>query len=135
MKPTPCFILLGTLSLLTGSALYIFFRQDSYIHLLAASLLPLPEAAFCGNDFLLYYLPDGLWALSLGCFLSAIVFRKDRKHLLFVAPTVALFGIIWELLQATPLLTGTADLIDGCMYVMAALTVVGINYLCKEKDV
>ncbi len=121
-------LVLGIFSLSVGGLIYIVFRPDTLIHTLVSSFMPLPRECICQNSFIRFYLPDALWAFSLGCFLSTLL-----ENRLIFALIVAGYGIAWELAQALSIISGTADLIDVGMYVIAALAVVGINLLFKEN--
>lgn len=127
-------VLLGIASLSLGGALYLAFRPYSYISELVGTIFalePLRRAAGRFScEFLKYYFPDYLWTFSLSCGLIAI-FGPKLKGVAMCCLTSFLLGVVWEILQFIGVVSGTGDILDVIMYLLAALTALLINF--KEK--
>lgn len=110
------------IALLIGFTDYILFRKGTYLH----NWFNITESdtfydlSFFGDVFLKYYLPDFLWAYALTMALFAVVLPKSKKHYIFII-FVSLFGITWEILQKLSFVSGTFDIIDCFMYIIAAI--------------
>lgn len=120
-----CFI-----SLIIGSLLYILLRPNTDIARLLAEFVYLTKLQqICqlnASAFLKFYLPDFLWALSLGCGLIAV---NNPKHIGIIGCSFASFlcGLIWELLQYYQIIKGTGDIHDIIMYFLASTVCIIIN--------
>ncbi len=137
MKKRNVYILLCIASLCIGGGLYVIFRPNTYITDFVRNLLPVNENLFyklegIDCDFIKYYLPDFIWALSLNCGLNAIF--NTKKSLLINGGIVFGISALWELAQYVGITSGTGDLIDVAMYLAAVVTVVIINALIKGKE-
>ena len=121
---------LGSLSILSGGALYIFMRPGDIFGgiptlcpwaLLVKPLLP---------AWILYTLPDALWYAALLCFQSPFEFGK-RGGVHIVTVLSCLSGPVHELLQLVRLVHGTF-----CPYDISSYIVILIIYilLCFQKS-
>lgn len=118
-------------ALALGGSLYILFRSGSYIGNaasafgLVACLREYLRPLSC--EFLRFYLPDMLWALSLACGLVTIWGQRP----LCCAGLAFALGCLWELMQAVGIVNGTGDLLDVMMYLLGGAICVQINL--KER--
>lgn len=126
MKKKTFNIFLSLLSLSIGGFIYISTRPDSYVSVVAESVISLDNLRACFSfldiELIKYYLPDFLWSLSLTCALFAI-----NRSTVQVAGIAAICGVLWEVGQATGLISGTADILDILMYLIATIVAVLIN--------
>lgn len=111
-------------SLTIGAIIYVLFRPNSYIAIFVDGIIEigtLRQALASGsNDFLKFYFPDFLWALSL-CFCLYAVFDPKKKGII-ISSFVAFFcSVAWELMQFFHLVGGTGDIIDVIMYLSAGI--------------
>ena len=120
------------LSLLLGAFIYALFREDTYIAKIILSSMDLTSIkrflSCFDKDFIKYYLPDYLWAFSLCCGILALLDPKDRKKTFYCSFIAFSWGVIYEILQLTGIISGTGDIIDIILYFLAILTV-NIIYL------
>lgn len=119
----------GICALGLGGMLYVLFREQtiiakllgqiSFITILRSASAPL------SNEFVQYYLPDFLWAFSLGSLLKVIP-GLHKKSL--ACGTIALIcGGLWEIMQCIGVISGTFDWIDVLMYFLAGFVCVSIK--------
>lgn len=116
-----CCLFHSVLSLSFGFAIYLFFRDNTYIHRIIGQYLSIPflgDFDFFGIHFFRYYLVDGLWAYSLTFALSAFINQRTA------AVISSLFGIWYEFLQMLHIVNGTFDFIDCIMYLSSSLLAV-----------
>lgn len=126
-------LVLGVAALVVGAFIYILFRDGTYLGKVASNiwlvrvmrqfLLP------CDSAFVNYYLPDFLWAFSLASILQLTLQTFAFGKMLSGVTAVAC-GIMWECLQICGVVTGTGDLWDIVMYLLAGILSIYIN--CKE---
>ncbi|MBR7132939.1 MAG: hypothetical protein IKD04_05350 [Clostridia bacterium] len=130
------FYIIQIFSLLTGLLIYVLFRENTYISKIILSQIPLTEVKALFSclecDFVKYYLPDFLWALSLGCGIYIILKPQGTRQALLCSLITFLSGLCYELLQLYGIISGTGDVIDISLYFSAALTV-NIIYLGEKK--
>jgi len=132
-KRTLC-VISGTISLVVGGAIYILFRENSHIALFFNnSFIESVRDIFVplSNNVTKYYLADFFWGFSLCAYLLALFLPKTRGAIL-CGLTAFLCGTFWEILQFLKAVSGTGDLIDVVMYLLAA-TLAVILFL-KEKE-
>lgn len=124
------FTVLGFVSLIIGGLIYVLFRETTYVAVIADSIFSIDRLRDCLSllnlGFTRYYLADFLWAFSLCCFLYSLYVPDFRKSVICSAVVFTL-GMIWEILQAVNIISGTGDLIDILMYLMACITAIIIN--------
>lgn len=130
MSVRPKNILLCTGGLLIGGAVYLLFREGSYLsHLFdGIPLLSLVRDIFNGTagTHISFYLPDFLWAFSLCCGIQAIYLPKGMG--IYVAGMAAFAcGLIWEILQRTAVVSGTGDYWDILMYFLGSVLAILVN--------
>ena len=123
-------ILFSLISLIVGSLLYILFRKNTYIGGILNGIeniyISRERYLFQVSDFFKFYLPDFLWGFSLGCGLIAI-HNPRIKGVIICASYSFLCGLIWELLQYLEVLSGTGDIHDVIMYLLASVVCIIIN--------
>lgn len=129
-------ITLSIFALFLGGAIYILFRENSYISNIIELFLDLSFMRNVFNpfecDFIKYYLIDYLWALSLISGLNSLFTTK--KETLLICLFVFSLGGIWEILQFLNIISGTGDIADIFMYLAAVITTVIINYSNKKGE-
>lgn len=124
-------LIFGVSALVIGALIYILFRSDTYISKIASKFLGIRNIqnrlSLLNSNLIKYYLPDFLWAFSLACMLQ--VSLKELSFGRMVSGFVAIAcGVIWECLQALDVISGTGDLWDVAMYLLAGLLSIYINY-------
>ena len=128
-------LICGICVLVTGGILYVLFRE----HTLVATLLSSMPFVAClrsvmtpfSNEFICYYIPDFLWAFSLGCLLKSVPGFSNKSMLCGMIAFNS--GIVWELLQFAGFVRGTFDWIDILMYLLAGILCQFIKIKEKEK--
>ena len=122
-------------SLLTGGAIYVLFRENTHIARLFSSITLIEPFRIwlkeTPSDVFRFYLPDFLWGLSLGCGLQAILKPTARKNLL-CGGVAFLCGVIWECLQFSHIISGTGDILDIVLYLLACALCTFLNI--KERE-
>ena len=122
--------MLGIASLLLGTAFYLLFRENIYFSKLVLAKIEIVQIStyfsFLDNAFFKYYFPDFLWAFSLDCLLHAI-YLPNVKGAINCSLITVLVGTVYEAFQYFDIVSGTGDLIDVLLYLLAAITVVFIN--------
>ena len=128
--------IIAGVSLALGGLLYAVLRETTYIGRL-----------FYGSEFVAVlrnlvnvdktywaavYLPDFLWALSLSCSLM-VLFAPSLKGIYLCALTAVMCGLLWEVLQAVQIVSGTGDLVDVALFFLAGAMSVIINL--KERGI
>ena len=120
-------------ALFLGALLYSFFRQDTYIGKLVAKIFLLDVSVTNSmQGFFAWYFPDCLWAFSLTCTLFSITLPQGRQQVVWCVVSLA-WGILWEVLQLVSVVSGTADLWDVIMYIIAVFSAAMINILKRGK--
>ena len=123
-------ILFSLTALIVGCLLYILFRTNTYIGSIFDGMEDIDIIRqMClsqVSDLYKFYLPDFLWGLSLGCGLIAI-YNPSIKGVIICASFSFLCGCIWEFLQYITLLSGTGDVHDVIMYLLASAICIIIN--------
>lgn len=127
----------GFCSLIIGLFIYLIFRENTYVAKFVSTqinldflrdlFLPLE------NDFIKYYLVDYLWGLSLNCGLHIIFFPNMKKSVVLTIVTF-IFGTVYEGLQKFDIISGTGDIADIILYLLAGLTVNLINFILIKKE-
>ena len=128
------FLTIGGIALLLGGAIYIFLRPSTYI----ARLIPeyswlktlREQLQWQWLNFLRFYFADYLWAFSLCCGLH-LLFQPKRIGSFLCAGITATYGAVLEFLQFFNIISGTGDVWDILMFILAGLTAVIIN---KKKE-
>ena len=133
-KKTSLFWISGVISLMLGGMIYVFYRPNTYVFNFFREI-PLPRQSFLFLDvpWIKYYFADYLWAYSLCCGLH-LIFQPQRTGSFLLAGITVLFGSTFEFLQYAGVLSGTGDLWDVLMFILAGFTVNMINlyYIRRE---
>lgn len=128
------YLLISLFSLIAGLAIYIFLRQGTYIHLflpknvldeLTSIYENIPESIVV--DFFRYYFVDFLWCVSLNFALYMVSDFKKRSAVIIISIVSAVVGSLFEVAQYLDIVTGTFDIADIVMYIVASLCAVMIN--------
>lgn len=124
------YLVLGSAVLLLGFVIYILFRENTHISKLVLAKIDVSLIKeifyFFDNDFVKYYLPDFLWAFSLNCLLHAI-YLPNVKVSIKCSLVAFLIGVLYEVFQCLNIVSGTGDLLDVLLYLLAVVTVLLIN--------
>lgn len=123
-------ILFCTGGLVVGGVVYLLFREGSYLShsFNGAPLLSVVRNMFKGTAgiYISFYLPDFLWAFSLGCGIQAINLPKSMG--IYAAGAVAFAcGLVWEILQWASVVSGTGDYWDILMYFLGSVLAILVN--------
>ena len=125
-KKTKLLYFPAVVSLIVGLMIYIIFRENTYISKIFENYMDFSYLRHCAraleSNFLKYYFPDFLWALSLDFWMHIIVSPKSRGSLACSAVSGG-FGVFYEVLQYTGVVAGTFDYADIVMYLSATLLV------------
>ncbi|MBE5928817.1 MAG: hypothetical protein E7267_05545 [Lachnospiraceae bacterium] len=128
-------LLLSIVALVAGCFLYAFFRKNTYIGSMFDSIKYVErvrQICLCSVcNVYKFYLPDFLWGFSLSCGLIAI-HNPSKKGVFICASFAFLCGCLWELLQYFAVLSGTGDIHDIIMYLLASAICIIINL--KETE-
>ncbi len=129
-KKTKLLYFPAVVSLIAGLMIYIIFRENTYISKIFENYIDFSYLRHCAraweSNFLKYYFPDFLWALSLDCWMHIIVSPKNRGSLACSAVSGG-FGTFYEVLQYTDVVAGTFDFLDIAMY-LSATALVSVYY-------
>ena len=129
MKKRLFWLIISAAALFAGALLYGLCRPDTYIGSFLGAIVSLRISADVPlYGFLSWYFPDYLWMLSLTSALFAVYLPKGKGMMLLGGVSCA-WGILWEVGQQLKVVTGTADLWDVCMYIMAVISAAMINIL------
>jgi len=136
-----CFILIP---LIIGIVVYLLFRKPTYqlIFWISAdgksellNRVNLSDTAI--PDWIKYNLPDGLWIFSLTFSVLWLVDFDTRMRKSFVmVMSVLFFGLLFEFLQSSDIISGTFDWWDIIAYFIGFLSPILItrNYKIKNND-
>lgn len=122
------------IALIVGVAVYLLFRCCTHLHCLFG--LPLEgifsAVEFPCDDIVRYHLPDFLWGYALSFCFGAIMLPSKRGWWWIVGASTVL-GFVWEIMQASTFVSGTADGWDCFMYLTAGVAVLIITSRKEEK--
>ena len=122
-------IVLSIVSILLGTYIYIFYRQD-IVFKTYFNLDNIYNYQDCSNNFIKYYLiyclPDALWYFALLIIQIELLTKIFFSQLLFLVSIALPF--ICEILQLFNKIKGTFDMRDVCIYLITLLIV-----LWKER--
>lgn len=131
------FFTLGLLSLSLGVFMYAVYRDNAYITLIISKFINLNTVRklfyFAPLKSLCMFIPDFCWCFSLNCWLF-LLFDERRKIYLILSITSFSTGVVWELLQKSAIVSGTADILDVLMYLLAAFSAYIIFLVRRKKD-
>lgn len=120
-------IVTASVCLLTGAVMYLLLRDRSLLgfslldHLGAGAWADRARAAVAGTDlpeWVIYCLPDGLWALSYILLIDVIMERQPFHKRMAWTSVIPLIGTASELLQAIGWTPGVYDMIDLICYLL-----------------
>lgn len=121
-------------ALVAGFLIYWLFREGTLLHRLP--LLPLKsvfsQVYFFGDGFVRFYLTDFLWGYAFASALYAVYPPIGTKKDLVPFLLTATVGVTYEVLQGESVLSGTGDVADGVLYLLAAFAAYKI-ILSKTK--
>ena len=127
-------LICGFSALGIGGILYVLFREETIIARLVRDLpfieLVRSVVSVYSCSYLMYYVPDFLWAFSLGSLLIAIPGNGEKA--IYCGIFAFICGFLWEILQYYRIVNGTFDWVDIIMYLLAGLLCILINY--KERE-
>lgn len=131
-------VLLSSLAILLGGAIYILLRRTTIVVMLFGRIPAIgvlqDELVKFHSSFLQYYFVDFLWCFSLSTGLIAL--HLPKKGVIFCAATAFGWGCLWEVLQLFQVVSGTADWCDIGMYFLASVSSILVNLRREmyEKD-
>ena len=121
------YLLIAAACLLPGGLCYILLGKETHI----AQLFYTPMHANL-PVFFRSYLPDLLWGLSLSMCLMA-VYDPRLPGCILCAVCAFVCGCLWELLQYTGAISGTGDLLDIGMYLLAGIFAILLSGKVRNK--
>ncbi len=114
-KETRLCLLHSVTALGLGLLLYVFLRQNTYLHTLLETVfrldIPIPQYSASHLQFVANWLGDFLWAYAL-CFALYRLLSPFPRRLLLAALAVIVLGAVLECLQKLKILSGTFDPLD-----------------------
>jgi len=125
------------LPLILGVFLYVLYRKgdliifewlnNSYISGLQKYMGIGLKWSFKLPNWIIYSFPDGLWAYALS-YTIIIVWNKSMKPVVLVLLT-CLLGVSVEIFQLLKIISGTFDLVDVALSVIAVISAyLAVNY-------
>lgn len=123
------FLSISLISLFIGASIYVLFRKDTYIAKLINGYIKTPSIT-CQSPIiyiLTCHITDALWGFALTFSLS-IIFSPILSALM-----AFLYGLLWELCQKYNIISGTYDIIDILMYLLASFSASTIIYKSNKK--
>lgn len=129
---------IGVYSIIIGLFIYLIFRENTYVAKFVSAMVNLDflrDLFFpLENNFIKYYLVDYIWGLSLNCGLHIIFFPNMKQSVVLTIITFVL-GTVYECLQIFNIISGTGDILDIILYLLAGMTVNLINFILIKKEV
>ena len=125
----------GSIFLIAGIVIYLFFRQDTFISVYLSSFFAIEEREIKNKAIKLFirnYGADFCWAVSFTFFVHAWL-RFSQKELLYLI-FCSFLGIIVEILQYWQIISGTADIIDCSIYLIGTVLAIFMIALILRKD-
>ena len=114
-------------SLLLGLLIYVFLRNNTWLHKIFSLTSPILLHSSPFINFLRYYFVDALWAYALTMALTLPIGER------WAAGAAAGFGLFWEVMQGLNWVSGTADVADVLMYLSASVLAALINTHFKRR--
>lgn len=128
-------ILTGIILLMAGGMIYLLFRPTTLLGFWltdAVGLSPFISGWRSSMetrqpaDFVVYCLPNGLWAAAYILIIDRVFASQPLRQRLYWTAAIPLIGIAAELLQAVGIVPGTFDWLDVLCYSMPYLIYIGI---------
>ncbi len=126
----------GIICFVTGVMIYLLWREGLLIHRVISwlgcntllDILNQSVADLQPPEWMIYSLPDGLWALSY----ILIILAQEMPHKLIWASVIPLVGFFSELLQLAGLMPGTFDIIDLIIYILPLIILYSYEFFSKN---
>ena len=119
--------LVGMFLLVLGGGIYLLFRPQNILMFKVVETIGLSSDVdrwreMAGNvslpDFVVYCLPNGLWAAAYIMVIDGWLYRQTKRCRLSAAAVIPLIGTMAEMMQATGCIPGTFDYGDiACLMV------------------
>ncbi len=110
----------AAIALFLGAASYVVLRDSTHLHKLLSFVVTMRHAVSPVGLFVGGYLPDFLWGYSLAMALYAACL-PTRRYAYVPAMLSVVCGFLWELLQRLAVVSGTGDIADCVLYILAAI--------------
>lgn len=107
--------------LILGLLLYLLLNSKAYVSQILLQIIPIQTI---NEDSLVIgilrgYGADLLWSASFTLIIQFIVWLKKKRTILLVF--CSFLGIVYELMQCFGITTGTADIVDGIVYLLGSI--------------
>lgn len=118
-------IILATISvssLILGTLLYLFLNKEAYVSKLILTIVSVKDINYKSNivlKILKNYGADFLWSVSFAFVVQMILWLRKRRVILLIF--CSLLGIVYELMQCSGVISGTADIVDVIVYILGSL--------------
>lgn len=114
-------LIISLAMLLLGLLLYLLLNSKAYISNILLQIIPIRTIT---KDSLVIsilrgYGADLLWSASFTLIIQFIVWAEKKKTIFLVF--CSLLGIVYELMQCFGITTGTADIVDGIVYILGSV--------------
>lgn len=136
-KKKAILLIISVIMLILGLLLYLLLNRDAYVSKVLLEIIPIQTNT--GNSFVLTILrsfgADFLWSVSFTLVIQLIVWTEKKKTIFLVF--CSLLGIVFELMQRFGIAPGTADIVDGIVYILGSLLAILIirgGKLYEEKS-
>lgn len=122
MRKKKVILLIISLAMLVlGLLLYLLLNNKAYVSQILLQIIPIQTI---NEDSLVIgilrgYGADLLWSASFTLIIQFIVWLKKKRTILLVF--CSLLGIVYELMQCFGIVPGTADIVDGIVYILGSL--------------
>ena len=127
MRKKKVILLIISLAMLVlGLLLYLLLNSKAYVSQILLQIIPIQTI---NEDSLVIgilrgYGADLLWSASFTLIIQFIVWLKKKRTILLVF--CSLLGIVYELMQCFGIVPGTADIVDGIVYILGSLLAIFI---------
>lgn len=130
MKIRVCAAVQAVIALAVGATVYLLFREETLLHQVLRCPVnqKLATATFWGCDFVRFYFADFLWGYALTLALISVYLRGYG-----VIVAVAAVGWTYEVLQRWGVVSGTGDIADVFLYLLAAIAAYGNIQILKRR--
>ena len=122
MRKKKVILLIISLAMLVlGLLLYLLLNNKAYVSQILLQIIPIQTI---NEDSLVIgilrgYGADLLWSASFTLIIQFIVWLKKKRTIILVF--CSLLGIVYELMQCFGITTGTADIVDGIVYLLGSI--------------
>lgn len=117
-KPGACTLALSVVAIATGGMIYLWLRPGSirffswmewagFSELVEALRKPVPQPPEIMADWMVYSLPNGLWAFSYALIIGRLWWGRKASMRYFWLSSIPLVGMGYELLQYLGAIPGT----------------------------